>query len=188
MHYLVLISLFFSLQAFGATLISRQFPSLLIPVSQDAPNTALGTQYTGQVAIRNGSHQIYTEVLFDIPPNAATSCNLSFSISTSRPAPWTLTPSPPFPGPFIFNISTLSSAPNKCLDTWNHRPSVKDWVATVEVKHDGSVKMTGGKVGCLKGQTANFLVYPGRAGTMGLEWFEEADPVHGITYEMWTDE
>ncbi|KAF2703636.1 hypothetical protein K504DRAFT_391808 [Pleomassaria siparia CBS 279.74] len=158
-------------------LIDTQFPHLIIPVSSLEPNKALGTSFQGDI-----EQSIYTEILFDIPSNTAQWCRLNFHIALDS-APWE------FWGdvPFRFNISTVDGTFNKSTDTWYNRPSPVEWIATVEVTHDGKVNFLFGSYGlvsCTKGQPANFLLYPATAAPGGLRWFELTSPLHGITYEL----
>ncbi|OCL09961.1 hypothetical protein AOQ84DRAFT_353778 [Glonium stellatum] len=179
--------MFLSVQNSLAILVDREFPHLIIPLKQDSPTHPYGTQYSGDIEVKAGSHQVYTEISFDIPSNSARSCNLAFTIATGNPgAPWTL--SGDDSGPKIFNISYISPAMNQSRDAWDQdtRPAVQDWVATVQVDYDGSVTINGGRVSCAKGQVAQFLMYPGSTRDFSLTWYEEADPINGIIYEMYT--
>ncbi|KAF2501102.1 hypothetical protein BU16DRAFT_555605 [Lophium mytilinum] len=182
---------FFSLLPFAilwaqpsiADLVSREFPHLIIPLKQDYPTTPFGTQYSGEITVVNGAHQVWTEISFDVPSNSARSCHLAVTIATgSQGAPWTLTGNNP-----SFNIFEISTAMDQFRDAWNQntRPAVHGWVATFDVHYDGTVTMTGGDVVCNKGGLAQYLIEPNGGQNVGFTWFEEADPVHGITYEMY---
>ncbi|KAF1993658.1 hypothetical protein P154DRAFT_549442 [Amniculicola lignicola CBS 123094] len=155
---IVLIPVFLGLRALAATLVDQQFPHLIVPLKQDAPSTAFGTKYEAELSISaSGSSQVYTEISFDVPPTAASSCNLAFDVNTS-PAwgPWILSGQEPI----TFNISSLEPKVNKDTDSWNSRPKTTGYVGTVEVWYNGNVKVSGGQVECKKGQVAQFLLYP----------------------------
>ncbi|OCK78304.1 hypothetical protein K432DRAFT_383962 [Lepidopterella palustris CBS 459.81] len=167
-----------------AGLIDREFPHLIIPLHQDNPMYPYGTQYYGNIQIQDGAHQIWTEISFDVPPNVASSCNLAFAFPPG--APWTLSGDESL-GPLTFDVWYISPAMNQSRDAWNQntRPAVQSWVANVQVGYDGFVQIIGGSVSCAKGQVAQFLLSPGSERSFGLSWFEEANPINGITYEMW---
>ncbi|KAF2178648.1 hypothetical protein K469DRAFT_642669 [Zopfia rhizophila CBS 207.26] len=181
---ITVVPLLFFLHAYAATLVDRQFPHLIVPVKQDEPDRAFNTQYSGEIAVKAGAHQVYTEISFDVPTNAAQTCNLAFTIAPAN-GPWTLS-GDPAAGPLVFNISSLPNASiNKDKDTWNSRPKSQEWVASVEVAYNGNVKLTGGSVVCAKGSAQQFVMYPGSARDFGLTWFELTQPLHGVTYEMY---
>ncbi|KAG9200880.1 hypothetical protein G6514_006588 [Epicoccum nigrum] len=168
----------------ASELLNRQFPHLIIPVNAAEPNRAYSTQLTGNI-----TQQKYTEISFDIPSNAATSCQLNFLINTfpSINAPWSLWGEPPYQ----FNISSLPPAINKDTDTWNSRPKPIATIATVTLSKNGSASISGGAVEpCLKGQVSHFLLHPASEDReFGFEWFELDYPealggAHGIVFDM----
>jgi hypothetical protein len=120
------------------------------------------------------SWQIYTEVLFDVPSNDAETCKINFTISMNPPAPWSLE-ADDNSKPQIFNISLLTSVPT-INDTWNNKPKVGDWVATVQVSNSGEVKVYGGDCACRKGDTAQFLIYPGSSDKLHFSWYGKLKP------------
>jgi hypothetical protein len=189
----------------ASELLNRQFPHLIIPVNGAEPNRAYGTQLTGNITQQvrlpalpfllptsppaYPSLQKYTEISFDIPSNAATSCQLNFFINTfpSINAPWYLWGEPPYQ----FNISSLPPAINKDTDTWNSRPKPVATIATVTLSKNGSASISGGAVEpCLKGQVSQFLLHPASEDReFGFEWFELDYPealggAHGIVFDM----
>jgi hypothetical protein len=188
-----------SLQAVTAGILSRQLPHLIIPVNTNSPNTPAGTKFEGNVQQIVSLHifslhslfpltpdQTYTEVLFDVPSNGATWCQLDFDIyvdasgAHSEGAPWHVWDA----NPFKFNISSLDRTINKDTDTWFNRPNTVDVVAHIEVFSNGKVVVHGGGVPCLKGQPNSFLLYPADNQIGGLTWFELDNPLHGISYIM----
>ena len=202
MHTLSLLPILFATLSISE-LVSRQFPHLIIPVNANEPNRAYGTQLTGNItqqvplpllsppstAQNSPSLQKYTEISFDIPSNAPTSCTLNFFINTLADvnAPWTLSGQ----APYQFNISSLPPAINKDTDTWNSRPAPIKTIATVTLGKDGNVSISGGAVEpCPKGQVSQFLLHPAsEEREFGFEWFELDYPEsmgggHGIVFDM----
>ncbi|ORY18346.1 ubiquitin 3 binding protein But2 [Clohesyomyces aquaticus] len=185
MRSIILIPALFALQPLGA-LIDIQFPHAIVPLIQAHPDYPHGTQFTAQVGITGGDHQIYTEVNFDIPPNNAKTCRLNFHLVTPNKDPQqaTLTGNPPY----VIEVAALDPVMNTNTDTWNNRPAVKGGkVATIEIQMDGSAVVTGGYVPCASGTWTQFLIYPGSTRTLGLTWFEMSNPLNGITYELYND-
>lgn len=202
MHTLSLLPILFATLSISE-LVSRQLPHLIIPVNANEPNRAYGTQLTGNItqqvplpllsppstAQNSPSLQKYTEISFDIPSKAATSCTLNFFINTLADvnAPWTLSGQ----APYQFNISSLPPAINKDTDTWNNRPAPIKTIATVTLGKDGNVSISGGAVEpCPKGQVSQFLLHPAsEEREFGFEWFELDYPEsmgggHGIVFDM----
>lgn len=203
MHALSLLPMLFAMPS-ASELVNRQFPHLIIPVNANEPDRAYGTQLTGNITLQVRPHplpslshtpqnspasQKYTEISFDIPSNAATSCQLNFLINTVPDvnAPWTLWGQPPYQ----FNISTLPPAINKDTDTWNSCPKPLTTIATVTLGKNGSVAVNGGKVEpCPRGQVSQFLLHPAsEEREFGFEWFELDYPesmggAHGIVFDM----
>ncbi|PSN62265.1 hypothetical protein BS50DRAFT_453004, partial [Corynespora cassiicola Philippines] len=171
--------------AAASTLLGREFPHLIVPVKRTEPDRPFGTQYLGPSSIgakRLTPSQVYTEISFDVPSNAASWCSLSVFIDPETQAPWTLWGSKPF----RFNVSALPPKMSEHKDSWNGRPQPHAWVATVEVGNAaGAAVIDGGTFACAKGQVAQFLLHPATDGDGGLTWFELDRPLHGITYDMY---
>lgn len=165
-----------------ADLLLVDFPHLIIPLNYSAPDTAYGTQKTGEV-----SGNVYTEVSFDVRADIpAKICRLNFHINTNpvKNAPWTLDG----PGPYQFLIGRQRPWVNKDNDTWNTYPDIQNYAATVELTKDGTVTVEDGWFQCKGGEVAQFLLYPSNS-SMHLTWFEldyneEMGGPHGITLEM----
>lgn len=181
MRSLLLLPALFTLGAV-ADLLLVDFPHLIIPLNYSAPDTAYGTQKSGEV-----SNRVYTEVSFDVRADIpAKICRLNFHINTNptKNAPWTLDGA----GPYTFLIGRQRPWIDTDKDTWNTYPDVQNYAATVEVSKDGSVNVEDGWFQCGKGEVAQFLLYS-MSPDMRLTWYEldypqELGGPHGIVLEM----
>ncbi|KAF2020177.1 hypothetical protein BU24DRAFT_489990 [Aaosphaeria arxii CBS 175.79] len=171
-------SLAFGISTTAKDLVERRLPSLIVPLSKYQADVPQNTQKKVYI-----DHNIFTEVSFDVPSNNATECKLGFYINTepTRGAPWTIWGE----APYLFDVLRLRPIMNKDADTWNRHPEIDGWAATVEVSKSGDVNIFGGRLPCVKGEAAQFLLTPGSERDFGLNWFELKDPLHGITYEMY---
>ncbi|KAF2690541.1 hypothetical protein K458DRAFT_289863 [Lentithecium fluviatile CBS 122367] len=163
----------------------RQFPHLIIPIKRFEPNTAFGTKTEFDI-----ERDIWTETLFDMPDvQNAIFCTLDFQLFVNGES------DPPFKlwgaEPYVFNVTELSSVPNKDTDSWNHRPAAMagGYVANIQVWRNGTSKVTGGQwMACGKSKTTvQYLLHPAdpyRDG--GITWFELDQPLHGLTYTVYT--
>ncbi|KAF2727617.1 hypothetical protein EJ04DRAFT_529288 [Polyplosphaeria fusca] len=180
MRSINLASVLLGLQAASARIINTQFPHLIVPVKEESPNQVFGTQYSGEISQEAGAtSRVFTEILFDVPLNEATSCKVNFIVSEGAPREVTGS------GAFAFDVWTVSGTP-KDQDSWNNRPQLAQWVLQVKLNPDGSVKSkTGGSVPCVKGLPNSFVVTPGN-GTEGWKftWLEIDFPLQGIVFEM----
>jgi hypothetical protein len=182
MRAISLLPIFFAIPSL-ATLQYVDFPHLIIPLNSNKPDTALGTQHSGQV-----SNQVHTEISFDVRadiPAAICRINFHLNLNPTKNAPWTLYGNPPYE----VKVTRLRPTINKDKDTWNSRPATTGYVATIRLQSDGSVQVQDGWFDCPKGNVAQFLLTPANGNGMGLTWFEldysaaEGGP-HGITLEM----
>jgi hypothetical protein len=109
---------------------------------------------------------------FDAQNTAANRCTIAFELNTNASlwSPWKLWGV----APFTFNVSHIDPTMNKDKDTWNDRPSVGDWVATIEIGHDGVHQITSNDVPCVKGDVDQYLVQPADAERdFGLTWYRK---------------
>lgn len=140
----------------------------MVPLKQDFPTTPFNTQFSGQVALSGGGHEVDTEVSFDVASNAATLCRLGFSVATGSPGgPWTLAGS----APYRFAVFALDGQVDRFRDSWASHPAAGAQVATVEVAQTGAVTLTGGVVSCLKGQPQAFVLRPEAGRDLDFTWF-----------------
>ncbi|CAO2654592.1 Nn.00g113250.m01.CDS01 [Neocucurbitaria sp. VM-36] len=189
MHALTLLPVLFGLGAF-ADLINVQFPHLIIPLVNTAPNISFGTRLDATISYSPSSGAAeYTEISFDVPNNNAAICRLNFYINTdaNKNAPRQLSGD----APYLFNITRLDPKINKDSDNWNSYPATTGHVKTVELDHAGVKGQDDGWFTCPKGQVAQFLLRPASNRAFRFYWFELDYPAneggaHGVVLEMHT--
>lgn len=160
------------------------FPHLIIPLNQSAPDTNYGTQ-TSRII----SNKVFTEISFDVRADIpATICHLNFhlNLNPTMNAPWSLEG-----GPFTFIIARIKPTIDKDKDTWNNYPDVLNNVANVTVGQDGNVAVEDEQFECPKGGLAQFAMWPSNNADVEFTWFElnygsEIGGPHGVTLEMHT--
>jgi hypothetical protein len=201
MRAFTIVPLLFGAHCLAQTLMSREYPHLIVPISKLHPNDAQGTKKSFDVErdvrslhffppssskLLTHHTQIWTETSFDIPANGAIFCSLSLTINTdpARGAPFELWGAEPY----VFNVSSVVPRGLALVnDTWNNRSAPIEWIASFKVWKSGAVEQVGGLwFSCAKGQAVQYLASPGdveRDG--GVMWYELDDPVHGLTYNMY---
>jgi len=160
--------------------LAELFPNYLIPIKKNLPDTAFGTQYTGNVSYvptASGS-EVVLLVGFDVPNNAATVCKLKFVLPQGTP--WALTGTPKI------NYYRLAT-PTALTATWNNRParingSVPD--GTITIPLSGGTGVVTGSFPCNKGARNDFYFEVARPGPGSFYWFELTTPKTGVTLEM----
>ncbi|KAI9867424.1 MAG: hypothetical protein M1813_008982 [Trichoglossum hirsutum] len=140
-------------------LVDTEYPHLLVPLKQDQPDVAFGTQYTGAVK------QIWQEVSFDVPNNAATLCTIEFHFPSS--GSWQMRGN----SPQTFKIFSTAGM-GEHTDTFNNHPTLGAEVGQFTVDGAGNVVTNPStlNVGCRKGQTHQFTI-TSAGGSVDFEWF-----------------
>jgi hypothetical protein len=163
------------------------FPHLIIPLREATPDSAYGTQTTGEI-----SNSVSTEVSFDVPADVpAAICRINFHVNTNpaKNAPRALSGQ----APYTFLVYRLKATIVQDKDTWNSHPAKMGdgAVARITLSESGGVIVEGGWFECPKGDVAQFILEAESDREFRYSWFElnypaEAGGVHGITLEMHT--
>ena len=184
----ILLTAAFALAVAGQQIVARHPPHLIVPVNKLHPDQNYGTQNSADVEHSVPTNplqfildlaqpsQTYTMFSFDATATFANSCKIAFEMNTN-PVLWA-----PYKlwglAPYRFNISHIDPTMNKDQDTWNNRPAVKEWVATVEVGQGGVKSVTTTDVPCVKGDVDQYIAYPADPERdFGFTWYR--------TYMRW---
>jgi hypothetical protein len=185
MRFLTFLPLFFALGAV-ADLQFVDYPHLIIPIKKNSPDTAFGTQNSGEI-----SNSVWTEISFDVRSDIPSQiCRINFHINTNstKNAPRSLSGD----APYRFLIYHVASPINKDTDTWNNSPEIRNYVAAVTLTQAGGVTIEDGWFQCPFGDVAQFVLTPVNSNKpFKYTWFEldysnEEGGPHGITLEMHT--
>ncbi|RPA88198.1 hypothetical protein BJ508DRAFT_320297 [Ascobolus immersus RN42] len=165
------------------------YPNYIIPIKQNAPDTAFGPQFRGDIYYHSFAARNETRLLlgFDMPSNAATNCQLAFNLppaGTPNAFPWSQSGNPTL---WVYTLSRIVDV----TDTWNKRPArvpearVGTIILRSEQFPDASQSLIQGIIPCKKGQRLDLeLAYRAQGGEGNVNWFEMSDPRTGITVEM----
>ncbi|KAH4201750.1 hypothetical protein HBI95_162270 [Parastagonospora nodorum] len=160
------------------------FPHLIVPIKKSQPDKNFGTQTSGEI-----SNDVWTEISFDVRSDIpATTCRVNFHINTNptKNAPRSLSGVEPY----NFLIYRITPTMDKDKDSWNHSPSIINYIAEVTLTQAGDVSIKDGWFPCPNGTVAQFLMTPVNSKkAFKYTWFEldypeEEGGPHGITLEM----
>ncbi|OLL25516.1 hypothetical protein NEOLI_004616 [Neolecta irregularis DAH-3] len=147
---------------------STVLPGLLVPIKENEPNTAFGTQYRGYAAQFNNANKISTIASFGLDASRP-HCHLKFVVPDGESANYNFYGSKQIE---IYDVAPF----NYQSTTWNNRPARGVSRGVIQIKVTGE---------------SNILHFPCRfpygeieiapyGGNDYAEWFELANPTLGL--------